>query len=172
MTKSLPSAADRIIIGRIGAPHGIHGELRVSILTDFPERFADMKEAYADGELLTIESVKYHQGAVLLHFRGYDVREEAAKLTGKTLTVERSDAAPLSDGEYYAFDIIGLKVCLADGTELGEVTHILKTGSNDVYVTQRNDGGADLMIPALKAVVKKIDIEAGHMTVELPEGLE
>ena len=111
MTKSSPSAAkDRVVIGRIGAPHGIHGELRVLPLTDFPDRFAGLRQVYAGDELLDIDSVKYHQQFVLIRFSKYPVREEAMRLTGKLLSLDRSQAAPLSAGEYYAFDIIGLSM--------------------------------------------------------------
>jgi len=171
MTKSLQSAADRVIIGRIGAPHGVSGELRVSPLTDFPDRFEELEEVFAGDELLHVDSVRYFKKSVLLKFREYQVREEAAKLTGKALTVDRSQAAPLDEGEYYAFDIIGLHVFDGDGTELGTVTDVLKTGSNDVYLTRRKDGGPDILVPALKSVVHEIDLAGGRMVVKLPEEL-
>ena len=184
MIKSSPSGAKgakggnrhlppkgRITIGRVGAPQGIHGELRVVPLTDFPERFEGLKEVMVGDELLHVESVRYHKQFVLMKFREYAVREDARALTGRLLTVAREDAAPLGPGEFYTFDIIGLHVFDMEGAELGVVENVLRTGSNDVYQARGKDG-KELLIPALKAVVKEIDVKGGRMTVELPEVLE
>lgn len=169
MTRLSPSAAKgRITIGKVGAPHGIHGELRIIPLTDFVERFETMKEVQVGDDLLHIESVKYHKGFVLMRFREYPVREEAMQLTGRLLTVDRSEAAPLEEGEFYTFDIIGLHVFDAAGKELGVVENVLRTGSNDVYQTRGLDG-REILIPALKSVVRAIDINGGRMVVDLPE---
>lgn len=186
MIKSSPSGAKgakggnrhlppkgRITIGRVGAPQGIHGELRVIPLTDFPERFEGLKEKeiMVGDELLHVESVRYHKQFVLMKFRECAVREDARALTGRLLTVAREDAAPLGPGEFYTFDIIGLHVFDMEGAELGVVENVLRTGSNDVYQARGKDG-KELLIPALKAVVKEIDVKGGRMTVELPEVLE
>ena len=111
MTKLSPFAAkknkrdkNRVTIGKVGAPHGIHGEMRIIPLTDFVERFETMKEVMVGSEMLHIESCKYHKQYVLMKFQEYPVREAAMSLTGKLLTVDRSDAAPLQEGEYYTFD--------------------------------------------------------------------
>ena len=170
MTKLSPSAAKkkRVTIGKVGAAHGIHGEMRIIPLTDFTERFASMKEVMVGDELLHIESCKYHKQYVLMKFREYPVREDAMRLTGKLLTVDRSEAAPLAEGEYYTFDIIGLTVYDVKGKELGRVENVLRTGSNDVYQARRLDGG-ELLIPALKAVVKEIDIAGGRMVIDMPD---
>ena len=157
-----------MIIGKVGAVHGIHGELRIIPLTDFIERFETMTEVMVGDELLHIESCRYHKQDVLMKFREYPVREDAMRLTGRLLTVERSGAAPLDDGEFYTFDIIGLTVYDVEGTELGTVENVLRTGSNDVYQTRLTTGG-ELLIPALKAVVKEIDIKGGRMVVDMPE---
>lgn len=155
-------------IGKVGAVHGIHGELRIIPLTDFIERFETMTEVMVGDELLHIESCRYHKQDVLMKFREYPVREDAMRLTGRLLTVDRSEAAPLEDGEFYTFDIIGLTVYDVEGTELGTVENVLRTGSNDVYQTRLTAGG-ELLIPALKAVVKEIDIKNGRMVVDMPE---
>ena len=163
---SLSEAKNRIVIGKIGAPHGVKGEVRVIPLTDFPDRFNDLAEVMVGEELLKIDSVREHKGVLLIKFKEYDTRETIATLTGKTITVDRADAAPLSDGEYYTFDIIGLSVYDEAGEMLGEVENVLKTGSNDVYVTRANDG-REILIPALKSVVKEIDIKNGRMVVNM-----
>ena len=173
MTKSSPSAAEqRIVIGKAGAPHGIAGELRIVPLTDFPERFQSMKQVYVGDELLDIVSVRYHQRFVIMRFAQYPTREAAARLTCRLLRVERAQAAPVAEGEYYTFDIIGLSVFDPEGQALGTITNVLKTGSNDVYVASPEDGGQQLLIPALRKVVKEIDLAAGRMVVDMPEELD
>ena len=93
------------------------------------------------------------------------------RLTGRLLTVDRSEAVPREEGEFYTFDIIGLTVYDEAGTELGTVENVLRTGSNDVYQARRPDG-RELLIPALKAVVKEIDVAGGRMVVDLPEATD
>jgi len=170
MMSSSPSAADnRIVIGKAGAPHGIRGELRVIPLTDFPERFEELKQVYIGGELLDVEDVKHHKQFVIVKFKQYKVREEVSRLTGELLYIDKKDAMPLEEGEYYTFDIIGLEVFDMEGQSLGFVTEVLKTGSNDVYVTSKKGEAKQLLIPALKAVVKEINIPEGRMVVDMPE---
>ena len=98
-------------------------------------------------------------------------REAAAKLTGELLRVPREAAAPLEEGEFYTFDIIGLAALDMTGERLGEVTNVLKTGSNDVYVVKKPDG-AELLVPALKKVVREIDVAGGVLRVDLQEELD
>lgn len=160
---------NRIVIGKAGAPQGIHGDIRVIPLTDFPERFEELDYVYADDERLDIISVKYHKQFVLLRFKQYDVRETVAALTGKLLMIDKKDAMPLDEGEYYTFDIIGLEVFDLENNSLGHITEVLKTGSNDVYVASKKGEAKQLMIPALKAVVKEINIAEGKMVVDMPE---
>ena len=169
MTRLSPSVPDgRIVIGRVGAAHGIQGDLRIIPLTDFPERFAALREIMVGDELLHVERVKPQGKNVLMRFREYAVREEAQRLTGRLLTVARADASPLDEGEYYVFDIVGLTVYDEEGHELGTVENVLKTGSNDVYVVRAEDG-REILIPALRAVVLAIDVPGGRMTVRFPQ---
>ena len=169
MTRLSPSVPDgRIVIGRVGAAHGIHGDLRIIPLTDFPERFSALREVMVGDELLHIESVKPQGKNFLMRFREYAVREDAQKLTGRLLTVARAEAAPLDEGEYYVFDIVGLTVYDEENNELGTVENVLRTGSNDVYAV-RSEDGREILIPALRKVVRTIDVPNGRMTVRLSE---
>ena len=168
MSPSVPNTSnERIVIGRVGAAHGIRGELRIIPLTDFPERFAALREVMVGDELLHIESAKPQGKNFLMRFREYTVREDAQKLTGRLLTVARAEAAPLDEGEYYVFDIVGLTVYDEENNELGTVENVLRTGSNDVYAVRTEDG-RELLIPALRTVVLQIDLPAGRMMVRLP----
>lgn len=161
---------DSVTIGKIVAPHGVRGDVRVIPLTDFPDRFSKLKDVLLDdGQILTVQQAKFHKQFVLLKFSGVDDMNAAEKLRGKKIQVRREDAAVLPEGNYYIFDIIGLKVYTADDEYLGTVTDVLQTGSNDVYVTERPEEDQPLLIPALKKVVSNIDIKAGRMTVKLQE---
>ena len=81
--------------------------------------------------------------------------------------IDKKDAVPLEEGEYYTFDIIGLEVFDLEKNSLGHVTEVLKTGSNDVYVTSKKGEAKQLMIPALKAVVKEINVPEGYMVIDI-----
>ena len=164
-------ADGRVVIGKAGAPHGLRGEVRVIPLTDFPERFESLREVFIGERVFHVEHVHYHRQFVLLTLAECTSLEAAAKLTGELLRVAREDAAPLAEGEFYTFDIIGLAVLDMAGERLGEVTNVLKTGSNDVYVVKKPDG-SELLVPALKNVVREIDIAGGFLRVDLQEELE
>lgn len=153
MTKSLQSAAE-IIVGKVGAPRGLDGTVRIIPLTDFDGRFDALEKISVGGKIFDIETVKQIGGQLFIKFAGVDSREVAKTLTNKFLTVDRSDAAPLADGEFYTFDIICCEVFDGD-KKIGTVTNVLKTGSNDVLEV---DGKT--LIPALKSVVRSIDIAA------------
>lgn len=176
MIKSSPSVDNaksvkkRITIGRVGAPQGIKGEMRIIPLTDFPDRFFQLKKVMVGDELLHIDSCRYHKQFIILKFHEYPVREDAMALTGRLLTIAREDAVPLEEGEFYIFDIIGLTVFDDLGHNLGCIENVLRTGANDVYEIHATNGKS-ILIPALKSVVKKIDLAAGRMTVVMPEVL-
>ena len=149
-----------IIIGKVGAARGLDGTLRIIPLTDFDGRFDDLQKITVGGQVLGVEEVKHISGQLFMKFKGIDSRESARSLTNKFLTVAREDAAPLDDGEFYTFDIIGCEVFDGD-KKLGTVTDVLKTGSNDVFEVDGN-----LLIPALKSVVRSINIDAKKISVD------
>ena len=173
MAISLPSAANfmekMIVIGKVGAPHGVRGEVRIIPLTDFPDRFDSLKKAYLEEEEVTITSVKHNKQFVILKFKDMDDREAVAARNGQLLKVKRSEVAPLGEGEYYSFDIIGLEVYDVQAGHIGQIVEILKTGSNDVYVVGSKGRAEQILVPALKTVVNSIDLENGKMTITLPE---
>jgi len=161
--------AKLIAIGKAVAPHGVRGDVRVIPLTDFPDRFRTMKKVQLeDGRALDIESVKYHNQFVHIKFRGIDDRDAAQALKGKLLMVGRDGLVKLPAGQYYIFDIVGLKVYDEAGAYLGTVTDVLPTGANDVYIAEQ-EGNKPLLIPAIKDVVREIDIPGGKMTVRMQE---
>lgn len=166
------SNTELITVGKIVAPHGVRGDVRIIPLTDFPDRFYDLKTVFVeDGAQLTIEAVRQHKKFVLLKFAGYDSMDAAQTLRGKTLKIKREDVVKLPEGQYYIFDIVGLNVFTEEGVSLGSITDVLQPGSNDVYVVEQHDK-KELLIPAIKEVVKKIDIEGKQMIVKLQEEME
>lgn len=155
----MQSAANQIIIGKVGAARGLDGTVKIIPLTDFEGRFDGLEKISVGGKIFAVEQVKHISGQLFMKFAGIDSRESARTLTNKFLTVDRADAAPLADGEFYTFDIIGCEVFDGD-KKIGTVTNVLKTGSNDVFEV---DG--KILIPALKSVVKSIDVAAKKISV-------
>ncbi|AEE96257.1 ribosome maturation factor RimM [Mahella australiensis] len=162
-----------LIIGRILKPHGVSGEMKIQPLTDDIRRFDDLKCAYIkdkdDMFPHRVERVKYGNDVVYIKLEGIDDMNAARELVNKHLWVDRQHAAPLPEGSYYVGDIIGCRVYTVDGVYLGEVKEVLPTGSNDVYDVV--DGQKQVLIPAIKDVIKTIDIEGERIVIEPMEGL-
>ena len=156
-------------MGYILAPWGIRGEVKVEVVTDFPERFAPQKVVYLNTRPLEIESCHPHKQHLVVKLATIDSVEDAEKLRGQDLTIPRSELYPLPAGQYYTFQIIGLKVVTTEGQTVGRVTDIMKTGSNDVYIVEGKRG--EVLIPAIEDVVKSIDLKKGKMVIEAIEGL-
>ena len=161
---------DLFTIGQIVAPHGVRGEVRIVPLTDFPERFENLKTVFLeDDSKMELESVKFSNKFIIAKFKNINSRNDIEIFNGKLLMLNRSDIPSLPEGEYYNFDIIGLEVIDDKGSKLGKITEVLKTGSNDVYVVE---GKKQILVPALKKVVKEINLVDGFMKVELLEELD
>lgn len=160
----------KVVIGKISAPHGVRGEVRIVPLTDFPERFENLKTVFLeDDSKMELESVKFSNKFIIAKFKNINSRNDIEIFNGKLLMLNRSDIPSLPEGEYYNFDIIGLEVIDDKGSKLGKITEVLKTGSNDVYVVE---GKKQILVPALKKVVKEINLADGFMKVELLEELD
>lgn len=160
----------KVVIGKISAPHGVRGEVRIVPLTDFPERFKNLKTVFLeDDSKMELESVKFSNKFIIAKFKNINSRNDIEIFNGKLLMLNRSDIPSLPEGEYYNFDIIGLEVIDDKGSKLGKITEVLKTGSNDVYVVE---GKKQILVPALKKVVKEINLTDGFMKVELLEELD
>ena len=161
----------KVLVAAIAAPHGIDGAVSAEVYSDNPRRFAAGAElATASGEKLRIVSASPHKGRLLLHLSGVEDRNAAEKLRGLRLYVDESEVEPLPEGSWYWFQLLGLTV-KEKGRVLGEIADVLPYTANDVYVVRR-ENKKDLLIPALKDVVKQVDLDAKVMEVELPAGLE
>lgn len=169
-----------MVVGYIVGVHGLRGEVKVELYTDFPERFAPDEPLYrsdSQGDSLVemvIEQARPHKNQMLLKFRGVGRREEADALRNIWLFVHEDDAISLEDGLYWVHDIIGLMMQTEDAQELGQVKEVLFTGANDVYVVEpvgTINRGQDLLVPAIADVVQSVDLERNIITVRLPPGL-
>ncbi|MCS7287378.1 MAG: ribosome maturation factor RimM [Anaerolineae bacterium] len=160
-----------VAIGKILEPWGDRGEVKVEILTDFPERFYLLERVYLGqtARPLRVKKVKIFKSHAVLQLEGCESRAEASALKGQILTVPLEELMPLAEGEYYEFEIIGLEVWTEEGLYLGRVKEIIYTGANDVYVVGGHE--REVLIPALDDVIIRIDLEEGKMVVKLPEGL-
>jgi len=163
-----------ITVGQVLTTHGHRGELKVMPLTDYPNRFSSMPEVYLahDGTVrkLSIESVRPFKKWILIKFKEIQSLEEAGTLRGALLQVQPENVLPLPEGHYYLFQLVGLLVLTVAGEEVGRLTDIYQTSANDVYVVTSNSGKT-ILIPALKDVVKEIDLKNGKMHVTILPGL-
>ncbi|WP_337517789.1 ribosome maturation factor RimM [Megasphaera sp.] len=162
---------DLFTIGQIVAPHGVRGDVRIYPDTDFPKRFLKMKYGYIDGKKYEVESARLHKRVVLMKFVGVDDRNAAELLVKKDLQVPREDLVPLQKGQHYIYDILGSAVYDLQDHELGKLTDVLRTGSNDVYVVTADDG-KETLLAAIPDVIKSIDESAKKIVVDPPEWVD
>lgn len=159
-----------IEVGKVVNTRGLKGELKVVPYTDYPEFFEEIYGVYDKCEkYYEIEYVKYIKNTVILKLDGVDDANSADNMRGVMLYVERDDIGTLPPGVYLIADIIGLEVH-DENKSYGFVTDVIQTGSNDVYVVEK-EGEKPLLIPALKNVILETDIENKFIRVKLPEGL-
>lgn len=164
----------RLEIGQIINTFGIKGEVKVFPLTDDIKRFDDLETVYVktkkESQLYNIESIKYHKNFVLIKFKGINTVEQAEILRNSYLEVDREQAIPLNEGEYFIADLIGLEVYSDEGKLIGKVDDIYNTGANDIYVV-KDDLGKQTLLPGIKDVIKSVDLEKGQIIVHLIPGL-
>ena len=158
-----------IVVGRVVAPWGARGEIKVEVMTDFPDRFSPQEEVHIDGRPMTIDRSRLHQGRVILKLATIDSVEAAQGLRGRFLEVPQSQLRPLPKDEYYQYQLLGLEVWTTGGELLGRIANILPTGSNDVYIVPSRHG--ELLIPAIEDVVKSVELERGRIVIEVIKGL-
>jgi len=172
----------RVIVGRVGRPHGVRGELVIGVRTDEPDlRFAvgAVLDAYEkqDAELLgdrhplTVARTRWHSGQLLVAFDGITDRTAAGDLTGSWLSVDASQLPRTSDpDEFRDHELIGLRVRTPDGEQVGVVTDVLHHGQ-DLLVIQRADRGDECLVPFVMAIVPEVDLDQGLLVIDPPPGL-
>jgi 16S rRNA processing protein RimM len=154
----------------------VRGDVRVKVLTGFPERLKQHSYVYlaaaaspTEVHRYTIEHVRFHRDVLLLRLHECQDRDTAGALRGMLVQIPVEDAVPLDTDEYYAFQIIGLAVTTDTGLDLGRITDVLETGANDVYVVRGPYG--ELLLPAIREVILELNLEKGRATVHLIPGL-
>jgi 16S rRNA processing protein RimM len=176
----------RIVVGRVGRPHGIRGEVVIGLRTDEPDlRFAvgasvdarsfpddDGPDDSSVGQPLRVASARWHSGQLLVAFAGITDRTAAAELTGSWLSVDSSQLPETGDpDEFRDHELIGLSVRTCAGDPVGVVTDVLHYGQ-DLLVVRRADGASDeCLVPFVKAIVPKVDVRAGVVVIDPPPGL-
>lgn len=160
-----------MLIGTVAAPVGVRGEVKIDLATDFPDRFKLLKTIFVgdDHRPIGVVSARRHAGRVALRLAGIDDRDAADTLRMERLFIPRADAMPLPEGHYYHDQIVGLRVVTSGGESVGTIAAIMTTGANDVYVVR--DGTREVLVPAIRDVVRNIDIADGTMVIEPLEGL-
>ncbi|MGN9838701.1 ribosome maturation factor RimM [Nonomuraea sp. H19] len=164
----------QLVVGRIGRPHGVRGDVTVEVRTDEPERrFAvgtSITTDPADKGPLVIAGRRWHKGMLLMTFEGVAGRDAAEELRGTMLVIDSAEVEPSDDpDEFHDHQLIGLAVETVSGDPVGEVEDVLHHGQ-DLLVVRRK-GQDDALIPFVKALVPEVDLEAGRLVVDPPEGL-
>ncbi len=170
----------RVIVGRIGRPHGIRGEVVIGVRTDEPDlRFAvgatlDATERADEpaSAQLTVAAVRWHSGQLLVAFAGVTDRTAAAELTGRWLSVDSSQLPEIGDpDEFRDHELIGLSVRTCTGDPVGVVADVLHYGQ-DLLVVRRTDGQeGESLVPFVKAIVPEVDVQGGVVVIDPPPGL-
>ena len=162
--------SQQVIVGRVVGTHGLSGSVRVNVLSDVSHRFDVGQSLNIRGESYSITlSTRTPNDKLILKFQGVDSSVAARELVGESVTVSQISAPGLPEGEYFHYQIIGMRVLTQEGEYLGQVQEILRTGSNDVYVVSGESG--EVLIPALVDVIREVQVTQGLMVVKLPEGL-
>lgn len=164
----------RLEVGQIVNTFGVKGFVKIYPYVDDVRRFDDLKNVYVtikkEDQVLEIEEVKYHKNMVLVKFKGIDDMDSAERLRNAYVEIDRKDAIPLEEGQYFIVDLLGLEVYSDEGSLLGKLNDIFNTGSNDVYEV-KDELGKTILLPGIPEVIKEVDLENGKIIVHILEGL-
>ncbi len=166
---------DRILVGRFGAPHGVGGELRLTSFTGVPCAIAAYKPLFDESgtrrfSIVSLRPTKHN--TFVAKIAGVNDRVSAGTLTHAELFVSRASLPVVGGEEFYHADLIGLTATNEAGEAFGSVVNVVNFGGGDIFEIARADGGETLLLPFTKAVFPQVDIEAGHLTVVPPAGIE
>jgi len=164
-----------VVIGEIARPHGLHGEMRVTPLTDHPERFEAVTDcvlwdqARDTRQRCRITRARRQGAAVLLSLAGCDTIEAAGALVGRLVALPEAEALPLPPGQFYPWQLEGCRVLTEDGREVGRVLRVEPGPSQDLWVV--GDGTREHLVPAVPEIVCDVDLKARRVVIRPPEGL-
>jgi len=166
------SEPDFLTVGRLQKPHGIHGEMKFSSLTDIDEIFETGLELYVGPEKkeYILDEIREGGKRFIIRFEKLENREDAQELTNQYVYIRKQDLPELIEGAYYQHELIGMDVLDESERGLGKIVSIISTGANDVYVVKPQDENQpDILIPAISSVVQEINLRNGFIKVRLPE---
>ena len=171
---NLPRENSLLWVGRVVKTQGIKGQMRVSsgggiFLTFSAGNVVYFEQKEGSKRAFTVESSRPHKEMTILALREVKRIEEAEELVGCSVYVDKADLEPLPPGEFYWYQLQGLRVETEDGTRLGILEEILPTGGNDVFVVRKDD--QEILLPATEEVVVRVDLKEKIMVVHLLEGL-
>lgn len=166
---------DLLKVGVITSPHGVHGEVKVFPTTDDVKRFKKLKKCYLDikGELkeTKVVSCKFLKNMAILKFEGFENRDMVEGLRQIDIMIDRADAVPLLEDEFFITDVIESEVFDEEDNKLGVITEVLTSAANDVFVVKKSDG-RELLIPVIKQCIVNIDNDVKRVTVHLLDGMD
>jgi 16S rRNA processing protein RimM len=165
------SGEPTVVVGRVTRPHGVQGEVAVLVLSEVPGRFADGAAVWLEGgRVLTVRSSRPHKGRLLVRFEEVPDRAAADELRGALLVVPVSMSPPLPEGSWWDHELIGCAVGTDAGRALGEITEVIHTPANDVWVTV-DAAGAETLVPVLRDVLVSVDVQGRTIVVRDVPGL-
>ena len=166
---------DLFRVGVIKETHGIRGEVKVFPTTDDMHRFSDLKEVLLIHQKkqmkMELESVRFFKNLVIIKFKGISDINGVEPFVKDELFVTRENAIPLGENEYYISDLIGLHVVTDYWLSLGNISDVLITGANDVYVVRNDNCENEILIPAIKQCILDVSLVKGEMLVHLLDGM-
>ena len=161
-----------IIIGKIVAPHGVRGDIRILPLTEKPDLFLDLEYLLLEGgKKLTVKNARFQKRMILVTTKEVTSMNEAELLRDKNIYIKAEDLPELEEDEFYVADLVGIPVYDLEGKQIGTFKDSLSTGSNDVYIIAV-PGAKDILVPALKEYFKEINLAEKRIVVKLPEWTE
>lgn len=165
---------DMLLVGTIGAPFGIRGQLKLHAVTSRPDYLVKkLRTVFVgkDQREMTVTRLAVHKpNLLILSLAGVTTRDDAAEYRNRDVWMKAADAAPLETDEYFLHDLIGLRVETTDGVPVGTVREVLETGAGEVVVITR-ENQADALVPLVKAIVPTLDTAGGRMVVVALPGL-
>ena len=177
-------AVDTIVVGRLGRPHGVRGDVTVDVRTDVPERrFAPGARLRTDrpgGAGLVVSAARWHAGTLLVHFEGVDDRTAAETLRGLTVAIDAADAGDPDDAEsdadgaagemYWDRDLVGLRASTVGGEAVGVVADVVHTPAGELLAIERPDG-REVLVPFVRDIVPVVEPAQGRLVIDPPDGL-
>jgi 16S rRNA processing protein RimM len=173
-----PVAGDRVVVGRVGRPHGVKGEVTVDVRTDVPERRFAPGARFERGAArppLVVAACRWHSGRLLVRFEGVVDRTGAEAVRGTVLTIDASVTGPAGDDDtdddtWWDRDLVGLRAATTDGVTLGTVADVVHSPAGDILAITR-PGGGEHLVPFVREIVPEVDVAGGRLVVDPPPGL-